>query len=220
MPSLVTSGWRYAPPALLLSLLLWSPSAGDNAAGAAGGTGEEEVRLDGYYIDRYEFPNVEGALPRVGVTWSEALALCQKRGKRLCTELEWEQACAGPERLAYGYAQEFAAGQCNTPQPGPEGWRRGPGLAPSGSYPACGNQNGVRDLIGNAWEWTDGWYDRARGWRVVRGGSWFNSANMARSSSRYGRFLTETYALDLVGFRCCRSAATGQEPPPERDEGR
>lgn len=182
------------------------------APGRAGSYGEE-ILLEGYCIDRYEYPNLEGALPRVDVTWAEARALCQARGKRLCTELEWEYACGGPDRLAYGYGDRFEAGRCNTPVPVDGAWNRGAGIAPSGLHPACGNDNGVRDLIGNVWEWTDGWYDEARGWRVVRGGSWFHSANLARSEARYGRHLTQAYHLDLVGFRCCRTVVDGASEP-------
>ena len=62
-------------------------------------------------------------------------------------------------------------------------------------------------MIGNVWEWTDGWYDASHSWRVIRGGSWFNSVNFARIDGRYGRNLTADFSLDLVGFRCCRSAS-------------
>ena len=170
------------------------------------------VRIGGYYIDVYEYPNREGALPRVDVTWSEARDLCGKRGKRLCTEGEWEKACRGPDDYLYGYGPVLEQGRCNTPRKEGELWLRGPGVAPSGSFEGCASGHGVRDLIGNVWEWTDGWYSPAEEWHVVRGGSWFHSVNMARADGRYGRFLDAEYRVDLVGFRCCRSAAETDGP--------
>ena len=71
---------------------------------------------------------------------------------------------------------------------------------------------GSYDMIGNAWEWTASWYSRSDRWRIVRGGSFFHSVNLARADTRYGRFLDPDYRLDLVGFRCCLSAAPPQTP--------
>jgi formylglycine-generating enzyme required for sulfatase activity len=200
--------------ALLAALGLWS-SAGTQDGGAdplvqapvqahlledAG-----MVRIGGFSIDLYEYPNQAGAVPTTEVTWEEAQALCRARGKRLCAEEEWEAACRGPRDLLYGYGPQFESGRCNTPYQVEGTWRRDRGLAPSGSFAGCATEYGVYDLIGNAWEWTDGWYDRGRAWRMVRGGSWFHSANLGRADARYGQFLTAEYRLDLVGFRCCRS---------------
>jgi formylglycine-generating enzyme required for sulfatase activity len=164
------------------------------------------VRVGNVWVDRFEYPNVPGQLPRVDVSWEEARDLCQQRGQRLCTEAEWEAACLGPESFAYGYGTEFEPGRCNTPQPDGEGWSRSGAAAPSGAYADCRTPDGIHDLVGNVWEWTDGWYDRQQRWRVVRGGSWFHSVNFARADGRFGRFLTPDYRLDLIGFRCCRSA--------------
>ena len=55
------------------------------------------ILIGDFYIDRYEYPNRRGSLPRVSVTWTEAQSLCRALGKRLCTEAEWERA-ARPAR--------------------------------------------------------------------------------------------------------------------------
>lgn len=187
-------------------------SATQSAAAAAATAGQ--VRVGGFYIDRYEYPNIAGRVPLSEVSWDEARQLCAARSQRLCTEQEWEAACRGPEGLAYGYGPEFEPGRCNTPYREGDTWRRDHGTAASGQFGGCTNGYGVGDMIGNLWEWTDGWYDADRGWRVVRGGSWFHSANLARADGRYGRFLTAQYRLDLVGFRCCRSAADDAPAAP------
>ena len=165
-----------------------------------------------FYIDKYEYPNERGTLPKVDVTWGEAESLCAAQGKRLCTEQEWQKACTGPQNFAYSYGAEFESGRCNTRFAVDGVWQRGPGLAPSGAYAGCTNDYGVYDMIGNAWEWTASWYSRSDRWRIVRGGSFFHNVNLARADARYGRFLDPYYRLDLVGFRCCRSAAPPQTP--------
>jgi formylglycine-generating enzyme required for sulfatase activity len=58
-------------------------------------------------IDQYEFPNIACEYPVVWVRASEASALCQAQGKRLCWAHEWEGACAGallPTSDEYPYA--------------------------------------------------------------------------------------------------------------------
>jgi formylglycine-generating enzyme required for sulfatase activity len=166
-----------------------------------------EVLLGNFWIDRFEYPNVYGQMPRVDVSWEEARQLCRDGGKRLCSEAEWEQAAKGPDNLGYGYGPEFEAQRCNAPWREADQWTRSGATAPAGGFENCATPAGVHDLIGNVWEWTDGWYDQHAGWRVVRGGSWFHNVNYARSDGRYGRYLTEQYRLDLIGFRCCRSVA-------------
>ena len=165
-----------------------------------------------FYIDKYEYPNQHGTLPKVEVTWVEAESLCAAQGKRLCTEQEWQKACTGPQNFAYSYGENFEPGRCNTRFAVDGVWQRGPGLAPSGAYEGCTNAYGVYDMIGNAWEWTASWYSRSDRWRIVRGGSFFHNVNLARADARYGRFLDPDYRLDLVGFRCCLSATPPQTP--------
>lgn len=168
------------------------------------------IHIDHFAIDVYEFPNRKGTLPLVDVTWGQAQELCQAQGKRLCTENEWVRACRGPNNYVYGYGDVFEPHRCNTPYQEGENWQRGD-LATSGQFDQCSNDYGVHDMIGNVWEWTDSWYDRAQGWRVVRGGSWFQNVNLARADGRYGRQLDAKFHLDLVGFRCCQSRPLPEE---------
>jgi len=72
---------------------------------------------------------------------------------------------------------------------------------PMGSYPAGNSPYGCEDMVGNVWEWTSSNYDTSR--RVLRGGSCFTDADLARCA----------YRLDLspddrsvnLGFRVCAS---------------
>ena len=160
------------------------------------------VAVEGFAIDRYEYPNQAGRLPRTNVTWDEARDLCRARGKRLCRENEWETACRGPEGHLFGYGPAFESARCNTPYQQEGRWQR-QGLARSGAFAECRNGYGLHDMIGNAWEWTATRPGSSHP-RALRGGSWFNSVNYARSDARYDRDLPEGYSLDLIGFRCCR----------------
>ena len=46
-------------------------------------------------IDQFEFPNIPCTYPVVWVKASEAAAICEAQGKRLCDAHEWEGACQG-----------------------------------------------------------------------------------------------------------------------------
>ncbi len=187
------------------------PTAGNESQLTATEKDTEMIKVADFYVDRFEFPNIEGKLPRVDVSWTEAQGLCQTQGKRLCLEREWEMACRGPENHLYGYGPSFEEGRCHTPSKIGDVWVRGPDRAPSGSFADCRSSNGAQDMIGNVWEWTDSMYAPNRDWRVVRGGSWFHSVNLARADTRYGLHLDQDYRLDLIGFRCCRSAAPADD---------
>jgi len=57
--------------------------------------------LSAYEIDRLPYPNDPAEPPRTDVTRKEAARLCAQRGERLCSELEWENACKGADNDAY-----------------------------------------------------------------------------------------------------------------------
>lgn len=64
-------------------------------------------------MDVYEAPNRAGELPLVMYTWEEAGAWCGARGKRLCTDAEWQTACEGGSGRAYPYGDSPEPGRCN-----------------------------------------------------------------------------------------------------------
>ncbi len=61
-------------------------------------------------IDTFEFPDIPCEYPVVWTRTSDAAALCEAEGKRLCDAHEWEGACAG-QLLAPDYRFDLAAGQ-------------------------------------------------------------------------------------------------------------
>lgn len=60
-----------------------------------------EANLDAFLIDALPYPNDPAQPARTGVARPQAQKLCTDRGERLCTELEWERACKGPEDDPY-----------------------------------------------------------------------------------------------------------------------
>ena len=49
-----------------------------------------------FCIDKYEWPNKKGELPKVMMTFWDAKKSCEANGKRLCTSSEHTFACEGP----------------------------------------------------------------------------------------------------------------------------
>lgn len=168
---------------------------------------------------RWNAPN----LPVVGICWFEAQAYCNwlsaKTGRRyrLLSEAEWERAARGEQGRLWPWGDIWEGDRCNTEEaPGPLNR-----TTPAGMYPHGGSIEGAQDLAGNVWEWCQDWYDPglygeranlqvvdppgpAEGQaRVVRGGSWYNSRNLARCASRY-RFEPDFFDNDL-GFRLALS---------------
>jgi hypothetical protein len=67
-----------------------------------------------FCVDAYEYPNRPGELPTRYASWTEAQALCELAGKRLCYEHEWTLACEGTETKPYPYGWQNNNATCNT----------------------------------------------------------------------------------------------------------
>jgi hypothetical protein len=97
------------------------------------------VDVGPYFIDEYPHPNEVGAIPTSNLDQASARALCEEVGKRLCTEIELERACKGPDDLPYVNGRELDADACG----------RGSSIAPNGLNTRCVSAFGVRDLFGS-----------------------------------------------------------------------
>ncbi|MEM6729919.1 MAG: SUMF1/EgtB/PvdO family nonheme iron enzyme [Myxococcota bacterium] len=162
------------------------------------GFGDLQVRYrttESYCIDRFEYPNRKGSAPETGVTWARAKTSCESRGKRLCSEVEWERACKGPKNARFPFGNAFKSGACNI--------QNGGRPRASGSYGGCTSGYGVKDMAGNVAEWTASRWSSEIPDRVVKGGA----ADQAMHASRCSARINEVAGSrgQQLGFRCCAS---------------
>jgi hypothetical protein len=175
-----------------------------------------------YCIDKYEYPNEKGTLPRVMVNFPQAQQLCADQGKRICTESEWTMACEGPSYKPYPYGYHRDPKICNGDQAygfpdlkkafskdsaiaGPELERLYKGVA-SGSQPGCVSDYGVYDMPGNADELasSETFSDRSTFDSVTTGGPWLEGVRNQCRPKIYTH--NEGFAYYYLSFRCCAEA--------------
>jgi formylglycine-generating enzyme required for sulfatase activity len=176
-------------------------------------------------IDTYEYPNRQGAHPTWMVTWYDAQATCESKGKRLCYDSEWTAACEGPEHLPFPYGWERDNTACNidneyirpslarmgSPVPSIQlaELERLDQSVPSGARPRCVSGFGVHDLTGNFDEWVvrDDDVSKPRGagdigkWAALKGGAWGHVRSACRPTT-VGQ--DAGFAYYFVAFRCCK----------------
>ncbi len=162
---------------------------------------------------------LEPFLPMIHVNWYEANAFCKWVDRRLPTEAEWELAAS---------AAPSADGQSFTEEKRTYPWgdqhlrleyanlnSAAGGIIDVRALPAGDSAFGLRQLIGNVWEWTASTFEPYPGYvidpydtysepsfgqqKVLRGGCWATRPHVIRNSFR--NFYTPDRNNLFAGFR-------------------
>lgn len=149
--------------------------------------------------------------PVVGICFYEAQAYANWAGYRLPTEEEWQVAASWRIQSSayilrrYPWGDALDTSRCNI-------WGSGVGATrPVDEYETGAAPNGVRQLVGNVWEWTQSDFDvtDADGRPVVgdmimksiRGGA-FDTYFPSQATSCFRTGLASLIRAHNVGFRC------------------
>jgi sulfatase modifying factor 1 len=173
-----------------------------------------------FCVDRFEWPNKVGAMPRYMANWFEAKSSCEAAGKRLCTDTEWTLACEGQDRHPYPYGDGFARDDraCNIDKP--YIWPRTERIydpktssdelarldqrEPSGLRTACVSPYGVHDMVGNVDEWVVNVSQSGKPYLSgLKGGYWGPVRTRCRPMTTAH---DQTFRYYQIGFRCCGEA--------------
>jgi len=166
-------------------VLLSGTSPNDEGRDPGAPAGLSPYLVGAFTIDALPFPNDPAQPTKTGLSREDAQKACQDRGARLCTELEWERACKGPD------ADPFATGSAWDP-------------ACTAEPATCASGFGVRGM-GALREWVDGKGEGEAGLPVRGGGPKEPGAGVQRCARKSRGQGTAT---DL-GFRCCKG---GERP--------
>lgn len=180
-------------------------------AGAGGG----EIVLSG---GRHRVEAGRERLPVTGVSWRGALAyarwLSERTGHRyfLPTEAQWEYAARAGAKSAWPWGDAFDPARANCGAPWTDTL---PTPKPVGSYPP--NAFGLRDMVGNVWQWMADCFPaepRQLGPRdpsgyaascvtpSIRGGASPNQVALCKPTFRVNYWWRG--AADTIGFRVVR----------------
>jgi len=190
------------------------------------------VQLSTYYIDQHEVTARQfsafrpgGAKPDdkpvVNVSLADARAYAEWAGKSIPTEAQWEMAARATDGRVHPWG--------NAP-PDFAGRRQPRQIDPVMSFPGDQSPYGAFDLAGNAWEWTNDWFD-ARAYAKLKGQVVTNPAGPARGGGRLPEVVIKGGAKDwdgswrsgmqpgaklpYLGFRCVLNLGNaGSAPAP------
>ncbi|MEZ4593617.1 MAG: SUMF1/EgtB/PvdO family nonheme iron enzyme [Chloroflexota bacterium] len=166
--------------------------------------------------------------PATWITWHGANAYCESVGGRLPTEAEWEYAARGTDGRLYPWGAadpvlyETSIFNNNTAQSLSIFFSRA--FVRVDGLPDSASPFGVQGMSGGAAEWVQDWYDpefynsplpasgynenEESGLKVLRGGSWVNTADQVNAVMRFALAPDDANTLDLdnsqigAGFRC------------------
>jgi hypothetical protein len=193
--------WATRPDATRFCIDRFEAGVDDGALGNPHqGSDDVDTTTDGSTLARATV--ALGARPAVSLTWYQAVAACANAGKRLCTLVEWQAACRGPQAWVYPYGDAILDDAC-------QGFFAYPVARPevTGSLATCVSPIGTYDMSGNVEEWVAASTPRTPGTtllndRMVRGGSYKSNSNALACIGDEFHEAPGQADADR-GFRCC-----------------
>ncbi len=169
------------------------------------------------WFDRWR--PIEDNLPMVNVNWYEANAYCRWADCRLPSEAEWELAASAallPEGQGIDTQKKWYPWGNQHPSESQANLNSRYGqIVDVRAFPEGDSAFGLRQMIGNVWEWTADTFDAFPGYvidpydtyskpsfgqqKVLRGGSWVTRPHVVRNS--YRNFYTPDRNNIFAGFR-------------------
>jgi iron(II)-dependent oxidoreductase len=205
-------GWAHRQAAGLVAPQFWERT------GAGAGVGAWSRRCFGQLLP------LAGDEPVVHVCFYEADAYARWAGLRLPTEPEWEKAARYDP--ASGRSRRYPWGDEDPTHELANLGQLYLRPTPAGSYPLGASPMGVRQLIGDVWEWTSSGFEGYPGFtawpyreysevffggdfRMLRGGSFGSDRSAVRGTFRNWDLPIRRQIFS--GFRCARDAVAGEE---------
>ena len=146
------------------------------------------------------------------VTWvslEDARAYAAWAGKRLPHEWEWQYAAQSTDNRRYSWGNKYDSSMLP-----PGDTSRTPREPTAVSlYTKNASPFGVKDMIGNVWQWTDEYMDEHTRAAVIKGGSYYHAQTsgwyfpQAQEVNKYGKYLLMSPGIDragTIGFRCVK----------------
>ena len=171
-----------------------------------------------HYSETIELPLYH---PVTHINWYEASAFCKWANRRLPTEIEWEVAATTkPTKNGRGFSstkRHYPWGDNPDTQKRANLDGRGLGPVDVAAFSAGDSAWGIRQMLGNTWEWTVSNFGPYPGFKpdsykeysepvfdtrkVLRGGTWITRSRMI--NNRYRNFYTPERRDVFAGFRTC-----------------
>lgn len=174
--------------------------------------------------------SARGVVPQAYLSYHSAKRACERAGKRLCSDREWERACRGESDTQYPYGAAYRDAPCNVSRPhhpafvlhslsssghldprlnllvidGDE-----PVLWLTGASEQCRSRWGddaIYDMVGNLDEWVDTLEGAFRGGFYARKTDKGCAARISSHSASYFDYST--------GARCCKDAERSAPASP------
>jgi formylglycine-generating enzyme required for sulfatase activity len=174
-------------------------------------TNELYEKFDPEHYEKRDKYSDKDNQPVLYVNWYDAYMFCRWCNCDLPTEAQWEYACRAGTKTEFNVGNNLTKNDAN--------YGRNIGKTTEvGQYKK--NKFGLYDMHGNTFEWCQDWYDsefykkfqnekkvknpmnsEKGSNRVIRGGSWYDSAVICRSAYRYYYWFRPGDRFFNVSFR-------------------